>query len=425
MCEEKKDLKERLGTIMKSKKHTRAAIVASAAVVLAAVLAACALGAGVSGGERIYIRSDEEILAGTVKALGSSDYAEITVKFAETQGPGKIFVYLRQNDENIGGAELAIGEGVTYAVSGYSGTEVFAKSIDSNGNVKFEITQTRSTAESPAPTDTATVLSFANYEYGFGFIFPAAWADKVAVDQIDGYYPTFGISAPDIGEYGVGTIARLVIYPQATDWEKISREADEGYTYLGGSDLNTFVLFLASDVSVAANDTSAQELFITMRDDLEAYNYSFALIDTNRRFAIESPAPPYDPDFVFENKFEVSPDPDIYTPTMSSVPGILLSVSGQASGRATMMYECDSGSFLYLENGKITPYGNEAEVYFGSLNLHWTPDSNTRDGDRIVMRLIDDGGGAMAAQGLKVRVNGFYYSLENDSADGITPREAE
>jgi hypothetical protein len=37
------------------------------------------------------------------------------------------------------------------------------------------------------------------------------------------------------------------------------------------------------------------------------------------------------------------------------------------------------------------------------------------------MRLIDEGGGAMAAQGLKVRVNGFFYSLESDSADGITP----
>jgi hypothetical protein len=46
MYEEKKDLKERLSAIMKSKKRTRAAVIASAAVMCAAVLAACALGAG-------------------------------------------------------------------------------------------------------------------------------------------------------------------------------------------------------------------------------------------------------------------------------------------------------------------------------------------------------------------------------------------
>jgi beta-lactamase regulating signal transducer with metallopeptidase domain len=46
MCEEKKALKERLGAIMKNKKRTRAALVLSATLMVAAVLAACALGAG-------------------------------------------------------------------------------------------------------------------------------------------------------------------------------------------------------------------------------------------------------------------------------------------------------------------------------------------------------------------------------------------
>ena len=46
MCEDKKNLKERLGAIMKSKKRTRSAVLVSALVLIAAVLTACTLGAG-------------------------------------------------------------------------------------------------------------------------------------------------------------------------------------------------------------------------------------------------------------------------------------------------------------------------------------------------------------------------------------------
>jgi len=46
MCEDKKALKERLGAIMKSKKHGRLAVILSAVLIVAAILTACALGAG-------------------------------------------------------------------------------------------------------------------------------------------------------------------------------------------------------------------------------------------------------------------------------------------------------------------------------------------------------------------------------------------
>jgi beta-lactamase regulating signal transducer with metallopeptidase domain len=46
VCEEKRDLKERLSAIMKAKKRTRVAVAASVAVVCIAVLAVCVLGAG-------------------------------------------------------------------------------------------------------------------------------------------------------------------------------------------------------------------------------------------------------------------------------------------------------------------------------------------------------------------------------------------
>jgi beta-lactamase regulating signal transducer with metallopeptidase domain len=46
MCERKKSLKERLGAIMEHKKPTRVAIIVSTVLIIAAVLTACALGAG-------------------------------------------------------------------------------------------------------------------------------------------------------------------------------------------------------------------------------------------------------------------------------------------------------------------------------------------------------------------------------------------
>ena len=49
MCEEKKALKDRLGAIMKSKKHTRLAIIMSVALIVLSVCAAIALSAGSSG----------------------------------------------------------------------------------------------------------------------------------------------------------------------------------------------------------------------------------------------------------------------------------------------------------------------------------------------------------------------------------------
>jgi hypothetical protein len=57
MCEEKRDLKERLGAIMKSKKRTRVAVIVSAAVICVAVLAVCALGAGSGSNSQLSFSS--------------------------------------------------------------------------------------------------------------------------------------------------------------------------------------------------------------------------------------------------------------------------------------------------------------------------------------------------------------------------------
>ncbi|GHU87389.1 hypothetical protein FACS1894202_01590 [Clostridia bacterium] len=80
MVESKQALKERLGAIMKSKKHTRAAIIVSAVLIIAAVGAVIALGAGNEANytttfigtiEEIY---DNSVLVSTEKIPGRIDF---------------------------------------------------------------------------------------------------------------------------------------------------------------------------------------------------------------------------------------------------------------------------------------------------------------------------------------------------------------
>jgi hypothetical protein len=128
----------------------------------------------------------------------------------------------------------------------------------------------------------------------------------------------------------------------------------------------------------------------------------------------ERTAPLYDPNFVLETEFEITPTPDKYTLAISSVPGIMLHIDGRASGRPTMRYECESGHFGMLEDGKITTFGSETERPFGSApSLHWTPDEETKDGDKITISLIEADGALLTARTFAVRVDdAFRYTLE-------------
>jgi hypothetical protein len=129
----------------------------------------------------------------------------------------------------------------------------------------------------------------------------------------------------------------------------------------------------------------------------------------------ESPAPSYDPNFVFETKFIVSVTPDKYSLAMSSVPGMYLEIDGQAEGVPKLRYSCDSGVFGLLEDNIITTLGKTVERDFGSTPIvHWTPDANTKDNDSIIVRLVG-GDGELAAVGLTVRTDGTWYSLEQVS----------
>jgi hypothetical protein len=134
------------------------------------------------------------------------------------------------------------------------------------------------------------------------------------------------------------------------------------------------------------------------------------------------PAPLYDPNLVFENRLEVSTAPDNYTPSMSSYPGIYLHVGGQAAGGAITIYECESGAFATLENSRITTLGDRVQRAFGAApSVHWSPAADTKNGDKIKIRLELDG---QAEDSVTLAVvkseETFFYSLVPANPDGFS-----
>jgi beta-lactamase regulating signal transducer with metallopeptidase domain len=152
MSESKQALQERLGAIMRYKKTTRTALFISAALIIAAVLAACALGEGQDEKDnRFFFESGEEQVIATFDALNSSDYADITVEFMETEQHTEFMVSVDNagtgNEERL----IKVGETQIFTVSGYNETTVKARAIgDGDGSSVFEVTQTKSGTGSAA-----------------------------------------------------------------------------------------------------------------------------------------------------------------------------------------------------------------------------------------------------------------------------------
>ena len=131
----------------------------------------------------------------------------------------------------------------------------------------------------------------------------------------------------------------------------------------------------------------------------------------------------YLPGGQIQTRFEADPQPDDYMLTMSGVPGIMLGYNGQSDVPAKMQYTCESGSFGLLEDNIITTLGSYAEQDFGaSPRVHWTPGADTKDGDKVIMRLVSINGD-FAEVSLTVRTDGVRYSLIQESvvASETTP----
>ena len=88
MCEEKRELKERLAAIMESKKYTKFAVLASAIVILIVTLVACTLGAGTATGGRngAYIPAEFAGFDGNAGSAHKMYAAQYMRNWVETWG---------------------------------------------------------------------------------------------------------------------------------------------------------------------------------------------------------------------------------------------------------------------------------------------------------------------------------------------------
>jgi len=120
--------------------------------------------------------------------------------------------------------------------------------------------------------------------------------------------------------------------------------------------------------------------------------------------------------------FSVKTEPGSYTPAMSSYPGIYLNVTGQAETGASVRYDCLSGQFGTLTDGKITFLGNFTMNGLGSSPaVFWTPDAATKDGEIVTVRLSNGAGAELTAVSLTVRISDDHmYSLAQEPPVQIT-----
>jgi hypothetical protein len=144
----------------------------------------------------------------------------------------------------------------------------------------------------------------------------------------------------------------------------------------------------------------------------------------------ETTPPAYDPDFEFRSDISVKTYPGRYTQSLSSYPGIMISVGGQAVGGSSLKYEAASGKFAVNDDGIIADLGNPAIREFGAgPSAHWNPDSNTKDGDTISVVFVGYKGNVLAQATMAVSVQDNKYSLlptskTPDKAKGQTLDEA-
>jgi beta-lactamase regulating signal transducer with metallopeptidase domain len=137
MCERKKSLKERLGAIMSYKRHTRAAVIVSAALIIGAILAACALGAG-SGAENIVLIATIEEIYENAILVAVENAAEVGFDIADVD---------ISNVEPFG-FNLLVGRRMSIEIE----PEIMEKYPVRVKAIRFALAETQETGETPTPT---------------------------------------------------------------------------------------------------------------------------------------------------------------------------------------------------------------------------------------------------------------------------------
>jgi hypothetical protein len=435
MCEEKRDLKERLGAIMKNKKRGVLAVCVSAVLIIALTACAVTLGAGSGGRE-----ADEQIPV--LLAVTESGESYAFQQFSYTNGTAAVDTIAPWDAEWDESNTITVDRETKFDINCAASIEDISDyaihtadgAVYDDGTLwKVFSRLTRITQSSDGTYTIFTPSEPGSYYYNLSAKFTdlsVNYAVKIIV--ID------ALSEPPLPEN-----RRQMTLDDVRDiTQNLARYGtlDILMKYLSdtfiGEDIGSGFWIMRFDVEGGEYQLTAHQAgglrLVHVADgasvDLLYFDLDAFLAGEVRQIRetpppMETTAPTYDPDFTSENSFEVKPNPDRYTPTMSSYPGILLGYGGQASGKATMRYDCESGNFLYWEGDKgvITNYGKTAEEDFGGLRLHWSPDDSTKDGDIIDMRLLDAGGAVTATVSLVVRKDGNYYSLEKSSPNPESP----
>jgi beta-lactamase regulating signal transducer with metallopeptidase domain len=537
MCEEKKDLKERLSAIIKAKPHTRAAVIASAAVICAAVLAACALGAGSGNdgyGFTLHETPQKYVLSGEGDSFtrmpsvelfknGNARLSQPLISSLGMFGLGEYKlsgneITVTQNESSVAFTISNDGDTLTIKSSNLPFTDVGAvykyqakaDYLSGYANVDGKALTTEALREIAKKSNDLTVSDFEEYahvdidsdyrifdvegEYTLSVILDADGNTSCNLERkLDGaYFPLhLNGSTGYVFEVYLGNEEMLKYKPR--EWyqtadiaydtehelklpefpnEKFIGSADSvmagtAELFSGMPIWNVYLADLTNDgkpefcatvsfgsgivdTHILVYDYAAGKMYTLWNRGY--YDYRLSLEDGNRLLAIqykygddkplvmselrimngelyrfgetpemkeamtpptETPAPAYDPSFVFENRFEVQTQPGRYTPAMSSYPGIYIAINGQAVGGAIMRYECEMGNFATLEDSIITTLGNFVEREFGAApTLHWSPisDSEVR-GNKITLSLIV-GGDVRQKTVLEIKDVDGWYSIQ-------------
>lgn len=117
-------------------------------------------------------------------------------------------------------------------------------------------------------------------------------------------------------------------------------------------------------------------------------------------------------------KFKVRPDPEKYTPAMSSTPGIRLDITYDGPP-ARILYEAQTGTFLTWQDSVVTDLGDSVEQSADSAPLYWAPDTETLQDDIITLTVLNEDGGKIAAATFPIikREDGLFIAPDDISSD--------
>jgi beta-lactamase regulating signal transducer with metallopeptidase domain len=294
MSESGRNLKERLGAIMKGKKWSRPAmIIGTTALLIAGIGAAIALGAGskdsitfdLSSTDRIVLRSGS---TGNVTELTKRTPESYELKRAYDVFDGNEFTREKSSKDHTGWS---------YRLQFYDGDKLIKditvmdeNTIDYGG---YFWTANRGRADlewfdellGEKQSGMNLNASYTNPDYGFSIAFPDSWTDKASIEyQNDNFGERFEISSPQMN---IGPVAYIDVYAKSVDWEANVKAQDVPYKYLGENSEYVFVRVLTTDLPLDPNDEDASELFMLMQDDILAGNYTFTAVEPSGATAVK------------------------------------------------------------------------------------------------------------------------------------------